>query len=537
MLDNYSIIAWLEKNQIRTETGEPIDLRSHFYLYDIYKDMSPLLVCQKAAQVGFTTLAINKMLWLAKNNRMDIAYVMPTQSDITDFSGGKMNRIIAQNKVLQEYVKDRDTIEQKQVGDNMIYLRGTWTSRAALSFTADLVIVDEVDRCNLPIVDQYSSRLQHSKYKWQWYFSNPSFSGVGVDKYWGDSDQKHWFIQCKHCTGGQFGNGEQYMDFPDSFDFDTGEYICKYCAHPLSDEDRRVGRWVAKYKNKPYSGYWIPLFIVPAIPASYILDAHKNKPADIFDNFILGKPHAGSGVRPQANDVLQNVIEQVHPMTGRVVIGVDVGKTIHVIAGDENGLFYNSSSEDYGEVEALLKRFSNSVAVFDAGGDFIKPKELAEKYPGRIYFCYFGNDRKAQEIVRFGSGKERHTIIADRNRLIQLVVDEVTTKRVPMYGTQEDWNPLVEHFLNIYREDEENALGQPVRRWKRSGDDHLVLALAYWRAGMIKFSSNEKVKFVGGVTGMPKVERAIHIDPVTSTQKAITPKWRKPVKPYDWRNP
>lgn len=536
MLDQLSILAWLDKYKIKTEMGEIVDLKSHFFLFDFYKDFSQYIVCEKAAQLGFTTAAIFKTLWMAKNKGMDIVYTMPTSSDVVDLSSGKVNRMINQNPILQEWVKERDTVEQKQVGDHLVHFKGTWTPRAALSFTADATIFDEVDRSNLDVIEQYSSRLQHSKFGYQWYFSNPSYAGVGVDKYWGDSDQKHWFIRCFECTGGQFGNGKQYMDFPDSFDFDTGSYICKYCGAKISDEQRRCGEWIGRYKNKKFSGYWIPLFVAPWVPASKILDDWEKKPADIFDNFVLGKPHTGSGVRPQANDILQNLVHEEHPMTGRVLIGVDVGKTIHLVAGDEYGLFYNNSSSDYSEVEQLLRRFPNSIAVFDAGGDFIKPRELAEKYPGRIYFCYFGNDRKAQEIVRFGTGKERHTIIADRNRLIQLVVDEMVTKRMRLYGTQQDWNPLVEHFLNIYREEEENALGQPVRRWKRSGDDHLVLALAYWRAAMTKFGNSEKVRFAGA-SSIIKAPSTIHIDPVTKTQKAMPPKWKKPLKPYDWRNP
>jgi hypothetical protein len=72
-----------------------------------------------------------------------------------------------------------------------MYFRGTKTERAALAVSSDLNIHDEEDRSDQQVIAQYSSRLQHSDYKWEWHFSNPSVKGNGVDRYWEISDQKH----------------------------------------------------------------------------------------------------------------------------------------------------------------------------------------------------------------------------------------------------------------------------------------------------------------------------------------------------------
>lgn len=65
-----------------------------------------------------------KALWVAKNLRRQIIYTLPTQGDVQDMVGGSFNRIIAQNPVLMDWVKDKDTVEQKSVGDSMIFYRG-----------------------------------------------------------------------------------------------------------------------------------------------------------------------------------------------------------------------------------------------------------------------------------------------------------------------------------------------------------------------------------------------------------------------------
>jgi len=118
-MDELSIHAWLTKYTIKTETGKPIDFRDHLFLFDIYADQSPKLVCFKAAQIGFTTLAVLKTMWLAKMQKMDIIYTNPSDSDSNQFVSGKVQRIIAQNPILQEYVHGKDSVSQKSVGDSL----------------------------------------------------------------------------------------------------------------------------------------------------------------------------------------------------------------------------------------------------------------------------------------------------------------------------------------------------------------------------------------------------------------------------------
>ena len=227
--------------------------------------MSPYLCCLKAAQIGFSTLAVLKQLWVAYRKGLETIYCLPTMDDVKAFVSAKVNRMIGLNPILQEYVRDRDTIEQKTVGGNVIYYRGTMTEREALMIPADLLIVDEEDRANQLILGQYESRLQHSKYQWQWHFSNPSAPSAGVDKYWQISDQKHWFITCPECQE------EQYLSWPESVSEERGLFVCKYCDGEITDDARRYGRWVEKYerdKDRKYSGYWIPLLICPWVTAS-----------------------------------------------------------------------------------------------------------------------------------------------------------------------------------------------------------------------------------------------------------------------------
>lgn len=490
-LSDLSIQAWLIEHGIKTETGKPIDFREHLFLYDIYNDWSPKLVCYKAAQIGFSTMAIIKSLYAADRLGLDCIYTLPTANDVKDFVGGKANRIINNNPYLQTLVTDKDSVEQKRVGNNVIYYRGTWTEKAALMVTSDLNIHDEEDRSKQEVIQQYASRLQHSKYKWEWHFSNPSVEGNGVSRYWTASDQKHWFIKCADCRK------EQYLSWPESIDSRARTFVCKYCHKVLTKEERRVGRWVKKYKDKEYSGYWISLLMAPWITADEIIKYYETKSKEYFWNFVLGLPYVGEGNTVTPDVIYRNLTVSTNSQE-RVVIGCDSGLIKHYVLGNSEGLFYYGKTDTWETIEGFLKKFPKSVAVIDALPDLTEPRKLREKYPGRVFLVHYARDRKTMEFWRWGKNEESGNVNVDRNRTIQLIIDEFADRRIPLQGTQDDWADYYRHWDDIYRVNEMEEAKQagnknyvytmPFRWDTKTGMDHWVHATVYWRVGMDKFS-------------------------------------------------
>jgi Phage terminase large subunit (GpA) len=474
-----NIHVFLETYGVTNDQGEPLDFKDHAYLWDIYEDFSPRQAILKAAQIGISTCINIKALWLAKNRGMDIIYSLPSASDIKDFVSGKTNRLIANNAILAKWTEDKDSIEQKGVGSNVLYFRGTWTERAAIAIPADLYISDETDRSKQEIVGQYRTRLQHSKFAWEWYLSNPSAAGHGVDAYWQESDQKHWFIKCK-C------GYEWYLTMENIMWREGRPYFgCLKCHEEL---DRHHGRWIAKNKGKEISGYWIPLLIAPRISAEYILQKKKEYTEEQFTNFVLGLPYVGRGNKLTRPMFLQNLTDAVNPRDTREIIGVDTGAGINYVLGNKHGLFYFERCDDYGPIEARLQQNKNSIAIIDQGGDIIGPRKLREKYPNRVFLCFFGKDRKNDELIRWND--EDGTVIADRNKMIQLCVDEMADKRTPIFGTEADWYNYMAEWLGMYRTVEESDIGPPVYEWHKpaTGRCDYPFAQVYWRIGLDRFS-------------------------------------------------
>ncbi len=487
-LVQHNIHIFLEHYGITNDQGEKLDFRDHPYLWDLFKDISPTQVILKAAQVGLSTLTNIKAMWVAKNKRLDVIYSLPSAADVKEFVAGKTNRLIANNPILLEWTKDKDSIEQKHVGDNVMYFRGTWTERAALSIPADLYISDEVDRSKQEIVAQYESRLQHSKYGWRWYLSNPSVPGNGVDRWWQQSDQKHWFVKCE-C------GYEWYLTMENIKNKDGKNYFaCLKCGQEL---DRRKGRWVRKYKDRNISGYWIPLLICPWVSADSILQKKKDLNEEQFTNYVLGKPYIGKGNVLTQNLFFQNLTDTINPQDARNIIGVDTGAEINYVIGNKYGIYYYNKVNDYSELDKLMQRDRTAIMVIDQGGDIIGPRKLREKYPGRVYLCFFRANQKNDTLVSWND--DEHTVQADRDKCIQKVVDEFTEKRIPIYGTQAEWWDYWLEWSGMYRTSEENALGVEIHHWNKgaSGRCDYPFATVYWDIGMSRFMEN-RASFVGG---------------------------------------
>lgn len=493
LLDQISIHSWIQSNGIKTENGSPLDFHTHRFLFDIYADRSPLIMAIKAAQIGFTTYEILKSAHEAKNENIDIIYVLPTADDVKQFSGGKTNRIIDNNPIMQEWTNDKDSVEQKKFGKATVYYRGSWTERTALMISAKKLIVDELDRCKPAIVEQYDSRLQHVINPRKAFFSNPTIPDFGIDVYWKKSDQKKWHV--KHACGQQFVLGENCINYQKEI------YECPKCHGEITDEERRMGDWIPTSTGE-WSGYWIPLWINPMFSAAKIANYKRTKTPEYFANFVAGLPYVNPNDALTLPALMKCLSSRVNEQATRTILGLDSGHNLHYIMLNKDGAFFNGycpsveenptpNYDPYDEIDRRLTEDKNAILLADQGGDLIGIRKLQAKHKGRVFLVWFTKETKTQQLIRWGEGPEYGKVLVDRNRVIQLVVDQINDVRFAFNGTYEDWQPVFEHALNIYRTREITDENEPTYGWrwvwKRKGPDHLFLALVYAVIGLDRF--------------------------------------------------
>lgn len=502
---------WVLKHEIKNEQGFPIEFEKRRYLWDIYNDLSPLQVVLKPPQVGMTVADTIKSFYVAKKKNRQIIYTLPTQGDVQDMVGGSINRIIAQNPILMDWIKDHDTVEQKAVGTSMVFYRGTFTEKQAMMIPSGLNIHDEVDHSNSDVITQYENRLQAQEDGgWRWYFSHPSVAGFGIDTYWQQSDKKEWVLTCGHCTR------EQILVWPESVNQDRGTYQCKYCKRTLEEQWRIRGDWKPTATG-PFSGYHISQLMLYNKSAEDIIKAHEDpqKNEQFFYNYVLGLPYVGSENKIPSTVVLKNVVDEVNTQNDRIIIGVDTGTPWYLTCMNKQGVFYYEQLKNPGDVgvdsnydpkeriRELLKRWPTSVVVGDQGGDLSPLRILQAQMPGRVYLCTYRKDRKKKEMITWGEDDEIGTVRVDRNDYFQLMVEQLRdTGRIRLNGKPEEWTDWASHFDNVYREIKTvlNKPGKDVATnygveliWKRNGPDHYCHTLLYCLVGLDKFASSSAI--------------------------------------------
>lgn len=503
---------WVKKHKIKNESGLPIDFTKRKYLWDIYNDLSPKQAFLKPPQIGATVMSMLKSMWVAKKLRKDIIYTLPTATDVNDIVGGSINRIITQNEILRQWVKEHDTVEQKSVGDNLIRYRGTFSPKQATMVPSSLNIHDEVDNSDPGVLTLYETRLEAQEgeeNKWRWYFSHPSLSGYGVDLYWQKSDKKEWYIKCPTCQH------YQTLTWPDNISLERSTYICSKCKENLPEATRLNGEWVNQdgsvWQGKieggyEFSGWHVSQLMLYNKSAKDIIAAFNDplKDRQYFWNYVLGLPYVSSEDKIDVNAVLRNCVDKVNEQEGRSIIGADTGHGIHYVILNKDGLFYydhakliTASTTPYDVIRKHLERFKKSIAVFDQGGDLIGVRQLQQEYPGRVFLCFYRKDRKSVDLVQWGEGDEYGKVVVDRNRMMQLVVEQLRdTGRIRLNGTPGEWAEFATHFANMYREkvvvketkDKDNReLYGAEHVWKRAGPDHWAHATLYAIVGLQRY--------------------------------------------------
>jgi hypothetical protein len=484
-----SILGWLDVDALVNESGQPFTLAGHEFQRDLLTDTSPLLAVQKCSQVGVSTAFIIKCLYLLRYRRMNIIYTLPTlMNDVQKFVPSKVDPMLLRNRIKPV----RDTIAQKQFANGFWFFASTFGEKEGIMITGDVLVHDELDRSNLDVVETFKSRLGHSKYRWRWYFSNPSYPSDSPDRpnvnYWYNrSDQKHWFVKCD-CGQGNYG-GWQYLEWPDSFDEKRRIYVCRHCGREITAQHIKDGRWVAKYPGRDVSGYWISRMCAPWVTAADIIDEFSEaKSLGYFYNFVLGLPYMAADVVINRSIIMSNLTET--KPDGAYCMGIDVGEKLHIVVGTKAGIVHVAEG-DWQTAAQLVQLFDPRQIVIDAQPEVTKAKEFAAKFPGRVLRCYYREERlgKPAQVNTFEVDWKDGTVSAWRTECIDRLLADLAGHKVLYYqgqhlsaaapefaGGHKKGAGYVEHFESLYLVKDENE----VRRWEHSGPDHYAHATVYW---------------------------------------------------------
>lgn len=488
-IEDYSILAWVIKNQIRSEKGEILDFHDRLFLLDILTDWSREICWKKCSQVGGSIVFNIKTFFALLKLGWNIIYTMPSDSDVESFVKAKTNPLILANPhVLGKLATD--AVYLKQVGDRFLHFKGTISKTAAISTSSDLNIHDEASRSDQATMNTYKSRLTSSRFKGTWMFSNPTTEKDTLDEKWLVSDQKEWYITC--------GCGEQQtMTWPESIDVNRTCYQCKACKKELTREERRRGKWInrdgvvwdgAIAGGYRASGWHTSHMMMLDVSAQDIIDESQGD-QEYFYNFVLGEPYNPGDLKVTRSTILDNWTPKDLSLGKTWYLGVDVGNIKHYVLGTELGVVKVGRFSKWQDLDDMMD-FYKPVLVIDAMPDNTMSKYYVDKYPRALMSFFQDNKNNPQVIVWWGQNtgglaEERRRsgiVYSNRNRIIDKLIDEILNARI-LFGipSDNDLKNYVRHWETLRRVKVVDTRGIESYEWdSTTGEDHYVFATLYY---------------------------------------------------------
>ena len=393
----------------------------------------------KGTQGGFTEIEVLRTLhgMIHRRYPQGVLYMFPTTDNVREFSKSRFGPLIRDNpETIGKFVRGQkqrgtDSVGLKRICDAYLFLRGARLTQSIegagqaqesvqlRSIPVDKIVFDELDLMKEEVIEKARGRMGHSRVKEEVFIANPTLPDFGIDRIFGQSDQRHLFRKCLHC--GAWTCAE--TTFPECVALrsdGTGYIACSKCGKPVGLE--RVD-WVPAVPDnanpavvgpeKAIEGYrWSHLTSTFNDPAE-VLRAYQDPPEDNLADVYrtrLGLPYAASEnlltpdrVRMCCGDRLMLTASR-----GPCAMGVDVGKIKHVLIGvrtapERYKLLKMVRLSKWDDIHDLARRFNVRAAAIDIRPyeDEARKFQAAERY--RIFLCQYDENRV--QSARFDEGQ------------------------------------------------------------------------------------------------------------------------------------
>jgi hypothetical protein len=512
---------WIcENTRSPGDRNKPWSFEGHEFQRGILADPSTDLVIRKCAQVGLSEISVRMILGITSIYQgITAIFTLPTSSEAGLFAKGRFDPVISASPYLSENIeRDTDNVSVKKIGQSFIYIRGTYTTRAAISIPASCLTSDEIDFSSQEALSAYTSRLGHTAEHQviRRRFSTPTVTGFGVSQLFEESRQSWYGVRCDHCGKWETprfledvvvpGYDRDLLDLEredllDSrYQFKNAYVRCPGCHSPLStanlaDPSKRM--WIAAYPERDMAGYQVqPIDLIGIVPVYRTLKNIQNyaRRADFF-NFAVGAPYEDADTSFVKSAVLEaHQLQWVQPRANaavNTVIGLDVGKTSHLVVARpaEGGKLHvlhverikSLTNETLPErVAQLYEWYGAKCLVIDAMPEFSLALGVMDRLPrAKAFACYFTGAKPALSFISDLNEEER-VVKVDRNAVISDTARLVNGGKI-LFPRCPEQSHVIEHLCAIKRVKRPNAKGVEVETWINTGPDHYGFALFYAR--------------------------------------------------------
>lgn len=427
-----------------------------------------------AAQTGKSELMVIRALHAAGWQGKGVVYILPSDRKKDEFVQTRINSLLVMTAGYRERLPRAGrggepqigNLTVKRFGDGTLRFLGANVESHFVEFSADLMIVDELDQVDDPrtLVLAQDRLLESPTPPLVYQVSNPRKPRSGIAAAFAAGDMRRWHHRCLRCGHAQAldwfqslvmrtDDGGWRLRDDERQEPGSGDPrpVCLKCGRPF---ERNGWRWVPTRPGAGRRSYHMTrLDILPRPgkrePMRTAFGEWVEAQADLtqverFYWSILGLPYESADAQVTVEDLASAATEAPQegepappPGEGAVTMGVDVGARMHVMIsrltrdGDRRirRCGWVGSLPTFGALEVLALRLRPSAFAIDAGPELHNAaglvRRLTEAGIAAYTVRYVESERIGERDFALKVDRKAHTASVDRTQLLDACLAEL----------------------------------------------------------------------------------------------------------------
>lgn len=537
-----NLAAWIEQNTFLR--GLPFSFKDHEYQRTIAVDKARIKYIRKCSQVGVSELAVRLAIAFCMVNRgVNLLYVLPTALFASTFSATRLAVALDNCPVADDALHpgtDSTTVK-RFLHDSFIFMRGASRASQAISVPCDHLVVDEVDFAeDQDVLTSFTSRLTHSPFKLETWFSTPTFAKHGISYGFENSIRHHELQKCHRCNhwfqpdyfehvklpgfnaplgtrtvdnetdiGGRAGLYNRQLDEINFFskellakyDVNKAYLACPKCHRPVN-QHIRYRKFVAENPDDKFDahGFQITPFCAPKTvpPGEIIRISTRYKSQKDFINNCLGLPAEDSTTGLDAEEVRRAFYTDINfpDRPALQVCGADMGGACAVLTGypapDGHLRVMTAELVPLHKMKVRFPEILGTTRSIASCIDALPYSDMVAELQDRIptLWASIYTQTKGLELYQVKEKEEDEDkalygvrqLNVKKNAGLDLVVTMLRAGKLSFApGTFEMQEKIVTHLTDMKRVKIKRKDGEEEYVWKKSarGEDHFFHALLY----------------------------------------------------------
>ena len=509
--DTYSLTSlsnWVEKYAYLE--GKKFSFDGYEFQRLVMDDPSRVVNTVKPAQIGLTITTMMYFLSVMATQKMNVIYALPSASDAAKLVTTKLNPILYGTPELKRLLNvNVDSTELKEINGNFLFTRGTRSETAALSVSADLLVADEIDRCDADTLKQFRSRLQASPYKLVRQFSTPTIAGYGIAKEAEASVRYRHFCACAHCGHRFLPSYWSDIIIPDydrplneldrlnlkDVKWEDARWNCPSCGKDPEISRERL-EWVAENPTENYEA--TTRFISPATayrvltPSYLVRSSTEFNSRSEFVNQVLGETSEEENQQITVGDLERALTTSTLESSELHCLGADMGQLCHVTIGrltqDGTLLVVHTEAVPLANFEVrrqeLCRQYRVVVSVHDTQPETFLVSKITDRDPnswGAIFTTsktteLFTTQQKSQDVEE---GKLNLRLVKiNRTAMLDKLLEQFKGSKV-VVARNPDTGRFISQMLSLKRQ---QTMVRDEFTWswvKTDHNDHAHFSMCY----------------------------------------------------------